>query len=118
MCTFGGAFNVWFSIEGFTCQEVIVTFLISGGAFGVGRGLQRRLRSWSILYAIFESSNLARVSCFLMLLGVLKATVGLFGKSLESSGDFSTRCQYLACIFSSEWGRGLFQKVFWIPAYP
>ena len=31
-----------------------------------------------------------------MLLGVLKATVGLFGKSLESSGDFSTRCQYLA----------------------
>ena len=74
MCTFGGAFNnVWFSIEGFTCQEVIVTFLISGGAFGVGRGSQRRLRSWSILYAIFESSNLARVSCFFDALGGSKS---------------------------------------------
>ena len=30
-----------------------------------------------------------------MLLWVLKATVGLFGKSLESSGDFSMRCQCL-----------------------
>ena len=65
MCTFGDAFNVWFSIKGFTCQEVI---LISGGAFGVGRGSQRRLRSQSVLYVIFESSNLAQVSCFLMLL--------------------------------------------------
>ena len=30
-----------------------------------------------------------------MLLWVLKAMVGLFGKSLESSGDFSMRCQCL-----------------------
>ena len=42
----------------------------------------------------FESSSLARVSCFLMLL-VLKATVGQFGKSLESSKDFLMRCQCL-----------------------
>ena len=60
-----------------------------------GRGSQRRVRSRSILYTIFESSSLAQVSCFLMLLWVLKATVGLFGKSLESSGDFSMRCQCL-----------------------
>ena len=43
----------------------------------------------------FESSSLARVSCFLMLLWVIKATVGLFGKSLESSRDFLMRCQCL-----------------------
>ena len=30
-----------------------------------------------------------------MLLWVLNATVGLFGKSLESSGDSSMRCQCL-----------------------
>ena len=70
----------------------LLHFLTSGGAFGAGRGSQRRFRSLSILCMIFESSSLARVSCFLMLLWVLKATVGLFGKSLESSGDFLMRC--------------------------
>ena len=29
----------------------------------------------------------------------VKATVGLFGKSLESSGDFSMRCQCLTSSF-------------------
>ena len=95
VCTFGGALNIRFGIEGSACQAVITASLISGGAFRAGRGSQRRVRSRSILYTIFESSSLARVSCFLMLLWVLKATVGLFGKSLESSGDFSMRCQCL-----------------------
>ena len=76
-------------------KQLLLHLLISGGAFRAGRGSQRRVRSQSILYTIFESSSLARVSCFLMLLWVLKATVGLFGKSLESSGDFSMRCQRL-----------------------
>ena len=74
-------------------KQLLLHFLISGDAFGAGRGSQRRLSSRSILCVIFESSSLARVSCILMLL-VLKATVGLFGKSLESSEDFS-RCQCL-----------------------
>ena len=43
VCTFGGAFNGWFGIKGFTCQAVI-HFVISGGAFRAGRGSQRRLR--------------------------------------------------------------------------
>ena len=94
VCAFGGAPNVWFGIKGCTCQAVIVTFFdYSGDAFGASRGSQRRLRSQSILCTIFESSSLAQVSCFLMLLWVLKAMVGLFGKSLESSGDFSMRHQ-------------------------
>ena len=76
-------------------RQLLLNFLISGGASGTGRGSQRRLRSRSILYTIFESSSLARVSCFLMLLWVLEVIVGLFGKSLESSGDFSMRCQCL-----------------------
>ena len=76
-------------------KQLLLHFLISGGAFGAGRGSQRRLSSRSILCVIFEFSNLARVSCFLMLLLVLKATIGLFGKSLESSEDFSMRCQCL-----------------------
>ena len=46
------------------------------------------LNSRLILHTIVESSSLARISCFLMLLWVLKAMVGLFGKSLESSGVF------------------------------
>ena len=62
-------------------RQLLLHFLISGGTFGGGRGSQRRVRSLSILYTIFESSSLARVSCFLMLLWVLKATVGLLGKS-------------------------------------
>ena len=74
-------------------RQLLLHFLISGGAFGAGRGSQRRLRSRSILYTIFESSSLAWVRCFLMLLWVLKSVVGLFGKSLESSGNFSMRCQ-------------------------
>ena len=49
-------------------RQLLLQFLISGGAFGAGRGSQRRLRSRSILYMIFESSSLARVSCFLMFL--------------------------------------------------
>ena len=80
-------------------RQLLLHFLISGGALGAGRGSQRRLSSRSILCVIFEFSNLARVSCFLMLLLVLKATVGLFGKSLESSGDFSMRCQCLTSSF-------------------
>ena len=79
-------------------KQLLLHFLISGGAFGAGRGSQRRLSFRSILCAIFEFSNLARVSCFLMLLLVLKATVGLFGNSLESSEDFLMRCQ---CLVSS-----------------
>ena len=77
-------------------KQLFPHLLISGGVFRGGRGSQRRLRSRSILYTIFESSSLAQLSCFLMLLWVLKATVGLFGKSLESSGDFLMRCQCLA----------------------
>ena len=69
-------------------KQLLLHFLISGGALRGGRGSQRRVRSRSILYTIFESSSLARVSCFLMLLWVLKATVGLFGKSLERSRGF------------------------------
>ena len=49
-------------------KPLLLHFLISGGAFGAGRGSQRRLRSQSILYTIFESSSLARISCFLMFL--------------------------------------------------
>ena len=60
-------------------KQLLLHFLISGGAFGAGRGSQRRLSSRSILCVIFEFSNLTRVSCFLMLLLVLKATIGLFG---------------------------------------
>ena len=41
-------------------------FLIIGGALGASRGSQRRFRSLSILCMIFESSSLARESCFLM----------------------------------------------------
>ena len=63
------------------------------------QGSQKRFRSLSILCMIFESSSVVRVSCFLMLLWVLKATVGLFGKSLESSRDFSMRCQFLTSSF-------------------
>ena len=69
--------------------------MISGGAFGAGRGSQRRLRSRSTLYTIFEPSSLARISCFLMFLWVLTAIMGLFGKSHQSSGDFLMRCQCL-----------------------
>ena len=78
--------------------QLLLHFLISGVALGPGRGSQRRFRSLSILCTIFESSSLARASCFLMFLWVLKVTEGLFGKSLESSGDFSMRCQ---CLMSS-----------------
>ena len=49
-------------------RQLLLHFLISGGALGAGRGSQRRLSSRSILCVIFESSNLARVSCFLILL--------------------------------------------------
>ena len=49
-------------------RQLLLHFLISGGALGAGRGSQRRLSSQSILCVIFGSSNLARVSCFLMLL--------------------------------------------------
>ena len=79
-------------------RQLLLHFLISGVALGPGRGSQRRFRSLSILCTIFESSSLARVSCFLMFLWVLKVAEGLFGKSLESSGDFS-RCQYLTSSF-------------------
>ena len=79
-------------------RQLLLHFLISGVALGPGRGSQRRFRSPSILCTIFESSSLARVSCFLMLLWVLKATIGLFEQSLESSGDFSVRYQ---CLTSS-----------------
>ena len=48
-------------------RQLLLHFLISGDAFGAGRGSQRRLRSLSILFTIFESSSLARASCFLML---------------------------------------------------
>ena len=34
-----------------------------------------------------------------MLLWVLKATIGLFGKSIESKGGFSMRCQCLTNSF-------------------
>ena len=80
-------------------RELLLHFLISGGAFGAGRGSQKRFRSLSILCTIFESSSLAQVSCFLMLLWVLKAAVNLFGKSIESSRDFSMRCQFLTSSF-------------------
>ena len=53
-------------------RQLLLHFLISGGAFGAGRGSQRRLRSWSIFYMIFESCSLAQVCCFLILLLVLR----------------------------------------------
>ena len=53
VCTFGGALNIRFGIEGSACQAVITASLISGGAFRAGRGSQRRVRSRSILYTIF-----------------------------------------------------------------
>ena len=80
-------------------SQLLLHFLISGGALGAGRGSQRRFRSLSILCPIFKFSSLTRVSCFLMLLWVLKAIVGLFGKSLQSSRDFSMRCQCLTSSF-------------------
>ena len=43
-------------------KQLLLHFLISGDAFGAGRGSQRRLSSRSILCVIFESSSLARVS--------------------------------------------------------
>ena len=76
-------------------KQLLLHFLTSGGVFGAGRGSQRRLRSLSILCLIFESSNLTWVSCFLVLLCAPRATVALFGKSLESNGDFSMICQHL-----------------------
>ena len=45
-------------------RQLLLHFLISGGAFGAGRGSQRRFRSLVILCTIFESSSLAQVSCF------------------------------------------------------
>ena len=53
-------------------RQLLLHFLISGGAFGVGRGSQRRLRSWSILYMFFDSCSVAQVCCILMLLLVLR----------------------------------------------
>ena len=70
-------------------MQLLLHFLVSVGAFRESSGSQRRSRSRSILCMIFESSSLAWVSCFLMLLWVVKATVGLFRKGLESYGDFS-----------------------------
>ena len=103
VCIFRGALDVYgFVLRALHVRQFLLHFLISGGASGAGRGSQRRLRSRSILYTIFESSTLAQVSCFLMLLWVLKAIVGLFGKSLESSRDFSMRCQ---CLTSNFWRR-------------
>ena len=61
-------------------KQLLLHFLISGGALRGGRGSQRRVRSRSILDTIFESSSLARVSCFLILLWVLKATLVYLGK--------------------------------------
>ena len=84
MCNFGGALDTRFSIEGSAFKQ-----LISGGA---GKDSHRRLRSWSILRTIFESCSLG---CFLMFLWVQKPIVGLFWKSLESSGEFSIRCKCL-----------------------
>ena len=66
--TFGGAFNIRLGIRPLQVRQLLLHFLISGGALGAGRGSQRRLSSQSILCVIFESSNVARVSCFLMLL--------------------------------------------------
>ena len=91
-------------------MQLLLHSLISGGSSRAGRGSQRRVRSRSILYTTFESSSLTRVSCFLILLWVLKAIVGLFGKSLESSGDFSMEgllpgFQKRAGIFISDFGR-------------
>ena len=48
-------------------KQLLLHFRISGGAFGAGRGSQMTLSYQSILCVIFESSSLARVSCFLML---------------------------------------------------
>ena len=45
-------------------RQLLLHFLISGDAFGASMCSQKRLRSRSILYTIFESSSLARVSCF------------------------------------------------------
>ena len=44
-------------------RQLLLHFLISWGAFGPGKGSQRRLSPQSILCVIFESSNLAWVSC-------------------------------------------------------
>ena len=49
-------------------RQLLLHFLIGGSAFGAGKGSQRRLSSRSIFCVIVGSSNLARVSCFLMLL--------------------------------------------------
>ena len=73
---------------------ILLHFLISGGALGAGRGSQRRSRSRSIFYTNFESSSFARVSCFFNALVGCKG-YSYSGKSLESSGDFSIRCQCL-----------------------
>ena len=84
VCTFGGALNICLVSRALHVRQLLLHSFISGGAFWAGRGSQRKLRSRSILYKIFESSSLAWVSwVFFMLLWVLKATVGLFGKSLE-----------------------------------
>ena len=67
---------------------ILLHFLISdisGGAFGAGRGSQRRSRSRSIFYTNFESSSFARVSCFLMLLWVLKA-IAIVGRAWKVAG--------------------------------
>ena len=50
-------------------RQLLLHFLISGGAFGAVRGSQRRLRSWSSILCTIKSSSLV---------WVLKATVGLF----------------------------------------
>ena len=45
-------------------RQLLLHFLISGGAFSAGKGSQRRFRSLSILYTIIESSSLVRVAVF------------------------------------------------------
>ena len=62
VCTFGGALNICLVSRALHVRQLLLHSFISGGAFWAGRGSQRKLRSRSVLYTIFESSSLARVS--------------------------------------------------------
>ena len=83
-------------------RQLLLHFLISGGAFGAGRGLQRRLSSRSILCVIFESSNLAWVSCFFFCIVCFVCQCFLSIREFDPSNASMISCLYpLFFMFST-----------------
>ena len=63
--------------------HLLLHFSISEGALVAGISTEIEVLV-NCIYTTFESSSLARVSCFLMLLWVLKDAIGLFGKTVQN----------------------------------